>query len=164
MANPDFTVPLPPPPVFLDDGPGDSPPPPPTPTNNPAAVALKKLQDARAAGYDALSASISADRIRQVMDALHELAIGRPPSGDDKGFTPSVPAAKLYLQYALGSAQDLGGTVDSALPMISQEDYSRLEKIAKRFGKNLRRVKIVESISQGEQEDAPPRQQEEQHS
>lgn len=118
---------------------------------------MTKWDQARSANLIALAESVSAEKVKMVLDALFErsqgVSVEQTRVGKDgkpvkvyKDYPPNTTAAKLWLQYAVGPPRGLEGTGESKTPIISEEALLRLAKIARKFGKDIRRVEVREVV------------------
>jgi hypothetical protein len=119
-------------------------PPPPSvlsPPASPGDSSLSNLQQKRNALTEALVESLTPEKVKAVLGSLLNTALGaNGPSG-------IVAAAKLYLQYAVGSAEHLaGGEKPPSVFDLTAADLAVLQKVAARHGKGLSNVRVVKSV------------------
>lgn len=105
-------------------------------------VVSDKLLEVRQAIREELARHTTIHRVECVLEALYERAIGDPETKT----MPSVPAIKMWLEYAVGSPAALDtGEASRALPTITKEDYERFAVIAEKYGKSIRHVHVIDT-------------------
>ncbi len=116
--------------------------------------ALAKLQEQRESLLTSLSEAFTPEDVKKVMTALKNAAVGFSyirMNKDGKEVTlsypPDVAAAKLYLAYAVGSADTVGaGDKKTDLLNLTPEQFASIARIAARFGKELSNVRVKDDV------------------
>lgn len=124
----------------------------------PESSAIQRWQETRDANLASVTEVVTPDKVREVMNALHQRAIGinytdtkvnkeGQPVTVEKYIPPNVNAARLYLAYAIGQPQNLfGGEGKQKAPEVTEDAFKALAEVAMRFGADLRFVKRPEAI------------------